>query len=94
MICMALYGTAMETQLCHKLLFPLHGMNQIGELTNVNIIFLIDEERWCLLLLKCSHSHRSHSATIISLEKLLLGGGYLLLSHCRVSEAPAQAQGE
>lgn len=30
---------------------------------DVKIIFLIDEERWCLLLLKCSHNHRRHSAT-------------------------------
>lgn len=60
----------------------------------VNIIFLIDEERWCLLLLKCSHSHRRCSATVISLEKLLLGAGWLLLSHCRVRQAPVQAQGK
>lgn len=30
---------------------------------HVNIIFLIDEEGWCLLLPKCSHNHRRHSAT-------------------------------
>lgn len=30
---------------------------------NVNIVFLIAEERWCLLLLKCSQSHRRHSPT-------------------------------
>lgn len=59
---------------------------------DVNTNFLVDEERWCLLLLKGSHSHRRHSATVISLEKLLLRAGWLQLSQGQLSAGSGKHQ--